>query len=333
MSGLLVIVPCLNEAAHLPGLIDLLCADPAVKDGRIVVVDGGSSDESADIVRKRAAIDPRVTLLANPKRLQSAAINLALETYGANADLFVRVDAHAGYPQDYLSRLVQAQKESGADSVVVSMCAMSDTRRCFQRAAACAQNSVLGSGGSPHRKGGGRRWVDHGHHALMRVAAFRAAGGYDESFTHNEDAEFDTRLIGKGGKVLLAADILIDYYPRTTARALARQYFMYGRGRARTSAKHKRPLKPRQLAPVLIAPAILAALFAPLSPWFALPASIWLSACVLFGAALGAKERDFCAIGAGIPAAIMHAAWSAGFLREWIAPSRAPAVLLRTKEA
>ena len=37
-------------------------------------------------------------------------------------------------------------------------------------------------------------WADHGHHALMRISAFRAVGGYDESFSHNEDAELDYRL-------------------------------------------------------------------------------------------------------------------------------------------
>ena len=28
----------------------------------------------------------------------------------------------------------------------------------------------------------------------MRIAAFRGVGGYDESFSHNEDAELDYRL-------------------------------------------------------------------------------------------------------------------------------------------
>src|SRR5262249_46348850 len=114
---------------------------------------------------------------------------------------------------------------------------------------------------------GARRWVDHGHHALMRVRAFREAGGYDESFTHNEDAEFDTRLRAGGGRILLAADILIDYYPRSTAAALARQYFKYGEGRARTALKHRAGLKFRQMAPAALAPIVsLGLLLAPFAP-------------------------------------------------------------------
>lgn len=322
MSGLLIVIPCLNEAAHLPGLLERLRAE-APQDARIVVADGGSDDGSADIVRQYAAADARVQLLLNPARIQSAAVNLAVRTFGADADYFVRIDAHAWYPPNFIAHLLEAARESTADSVTVSMRAVSDTGGCFQVAAAAAQNSVLGAGGSSHRKGGERRWVDHGHHALFKTAAFLAVGGYDESFTHNEDAELDARLDANRGKILLAADIVIDYFPRATAGALARQYFNYGKGRARTVRKHKMALKPRQLAPIVIAPAIALLALTPLTSWAALPAVAWLALCLSYGVLLGVREGKPCAAAAGFPAAIMHAAWSAGFLRQTFAPQRA----------
>lgn len=314
MSRRLIVIPCLNEQAHIGALLDVLCADPAAADARIVVADGGSSDRSQDIVRERAAADERIALLVNPKRIQSAGVNLAVRSFGADADLLVRIDAHAAYPTDYISRLIAAASESGADSVTVAMRAIG--KSCFQRAAAAAQNSVLGTGGSPHRIGSARRWVDHGHHALFKLSAFRAVGGYDETFTHNEDAELDVRLVRNGARILLAGDIAIDYFPRATARQLARQYYNYGRGRARTALKHKTPLKLRQLAPVAVAPAAALAALAPITPLAALPAAAWLSICLVYGAFLGVRERSLCAAAAGVPAAIMHLAWSAGFLLE-----------------
>jgi NADH:ubiquinone oxidoreductase subunit 5 (subunit L)/multisubunit Na+/H+ antiporter MnhA subunit len=54
--------------------------------------------------------------------------------------------------------------------------------------------ALLAIDGLSKRKGGARQWIDHGHHALFKTTAFLAAGGYDESFSHNEDAEFDARL-------------------------------------------------------------------------------------------------------------------------------------------
>lgn len=321
---LLVVIPCLNEEAHLADLLDHLCADPSAAHARIVVADGGSTDRSAEIVSARAAKDARIVLLPNPKRLQSAGVNLAVEHFCADADAFFRIDAHAGYPELFLTRLLSVYRESGADSVTVSMRAVAHANSCLQHAAACAQNSVLGAGGSPHRKGGGRRWVEHGHHALFKTSSFRAVGGYDESFSHNEDAEFDIRLAANGGKILLAADILIDYFPRTNARALAAQYFKFGQGRACTVRKHRTPLRPRQLAPVLIAPTILMATLTPFSPWWALPMTIWLGICGLYGVLLGLRAKNLCACGSGIAAMIMHAGWSVGFLLQIAAPSSTP---------
>lgn len=313
--SLLVVIPCLNEEKHLTSVLDALCADAAAADARIVVADGGSSDASARIVRQRAEQDARVTLLHNPRRSQSAGVNLAVSVYGAGADVFARVDAHAGYPPDFLTRLLQAQAETGADAVAVAMRAVAAPGACFQRAAACAQNSVLGAGGSPHRRSGGRRWVDHAHHGLFKTEAFLAAGGYDERFTHNEDAEFDARLRANGGRILLAGDILIDYFPRTTASALARQYFKHGQGRARTLLKHGRFPKLRQLAPALVAPMAASGLaLAAVTPWALLPTALWLAVCLGYGAALGARQRSACASAAGIAAAIMHGAWSCGFI-------------------
>ncbi|RUW96570.1 glycosyltransferase, partial [Mesorhizobium sp. M2A.F.Ca.ET.037.01.1.1] len=119
--SILIVIPCLNEAAHIGGLLDRLRPAAARLGGRIVVADGGSSDGTQAIVEKIVAKDPRVILLANPKRLQSAAINLAVATLGEGADYLIRIDAHGGYPDDYCDRLVEEAIATGADSVVVSM--------------------------------------------------------------------------------------------------------------------------------------------------------------------------------------------------------------------
>ena len=86
----------------------------------------------------------------------------------------------------------------------------------FQKATAFAQNSKLGNGGSPHRQGAKGHWTDHGHHALMRISAFRAVGGYDESFSHNEDAELDYRLRAAGYRIWMTDKTFMVYYPRAS---------------------------------------------------------------------------------------------------------------------
>ncbi|MEW6632166.1 MAG: glycosyltransferase, partial [Pseudomonadota bacterium] len=93
-ASTLIVIPCLNEVAHIGGLLEQLRPAAARLGARIVVADGGSADGTQAIVEKVAAEDPNVVLLANPKRIQSAAINLAVATFGDSADYLIRIDAH-----------------------------------------------------------------------------------------------------------------------------------------------------------------------------------------------------------------------------------------------
>ena len=49
----------------------------------------------------------------------------------------------------------------------------------------------------------------------------------------------------------LSRDVVVHYYPRTSFRTLARQYFRYGQGRARTILKHRRLTSLRGAIPFL----------------------------------------------------------------------------------
>jgi succinoglycan biosynthesis protein ExoA len=314
----LTVVPCLNEAAHIGALLECLLGDPANR--RIVVADGGSTDGTRAIVRKMAAGEPRIALLDNPERIQSAGINRAVARFGTGATWLARVDAHALYPADYVSRLLAVAREQAVDAVVVRM----ETRAAhgFARAVAAAQNSRLGTGGAAHRTGAGASasggLVEHGHHALMRIAAFTAAGGYCEAMACNEDAELDLRMIAQGARIWLAPDVPVTYFPRGTARALFRQYLRYGEGRATTTRRHRRQLRARQALPLAIAPACALALAAPFAPALALPAAGWALLCQGWGLALALRQRRADVALAGSAAMIMHLGWSAGYWKQEI---------------
>lgn len=316
----MVVVPCLNEVDHIGALIDQLL-EPADRLGmKIVVADGGSTDGTRATVREIAGSEPRVVLLDNPRRLQSAAVNLAVAEYGDKVDCFIRIDAHGGYPDDYCDRLLDEAAATGADSVVVSMATMGFGP--FQKAAATAQNSRLGNGGSPHREGASGHWTDHGHHALMRVQAFRAVGGYDEDFSHNEDAELDFRLNAAGHRIWMTDKTFMTYYPRSSAGALFRQYLGYGRGRAKNALKHNMPLKPRQAIPLLVFPAVVGTSLAFLSLSALVPAALWALACLGYGTWLALRRHDPYGPLAGVSAMIMHLAWSTGFWLEYLRSRR-----------
>jgi succinoglycan biosynthesis protein ExoA len=311
-----VIIPCLNEEDHIAKTIAHFTAEPSQIVCKIVVADGGSTDRTLNIVQECALRDSRVTLLNNGRRIQSSGINKAVELYGDLAPFIVRVDAHADYPDNFCAKLLAAQQATGADSVVVSMIARGVG--CFQTAAAAAQNSKLGNGGSAHRRAAEGRFVDHGHHALMSVKAFRSVGGYDEAFSHNEDAELDLRLTATGHRIYLCAGAEIIYYPRKSMAALFNQYRNFGRGRAMTISKHRARPKLRQVLPVMIGPIVAMSLLWPMASILAAPAIFWAMACLIYGLVLGLHERNGCACAVGIAAMLMHLGFSIGFIVEMV---------------
>lgn len=312
----LVVVPCLNESLHIERVIASLLNDRHWQDPLLIVADGGSTDGTVELVRGIAARDPRVRLAHNAGRFQSAGVNLAANLFGEGRKWLVRADAHAEYPVGYVSALIGEATRVGCASVVVSM--RTTGSGFFQQSVAYAQNSWLGTGGSAHRVQGNEAFVDHGHHALFDLDAFRSIGGYDETFTHNEDAELDVRLREAGGRIWLTRKVTLAYVTRSTPAALYRQYLNYGRGRARTTMLHRVRPKLRQLAPLAVAPTIVGLAGIPISADFAGPAIVWATACCGWSVAKGAAERNLAAAMAGPSAMLMHAAWSFGFWSELV---------------
>jgi succinoglycan biosynthesis protein ExoA len=315
-ADVLIVIPSLNEEAHIERLIASLQADRSCNEALIVVSDGGSSDHTVPIVERIANTDPRVHVRTTLGRLGiGASVNRAVECFGQGRTWLVRLDAHAEYPKDYASRLIARAIETGASSVVVPMFTRGIT--CFQRAAAAAQNSYLGTGGSAHRLLNRAGWVEHGHHALVELERFRNLGGYDET-QFNEDAEFDQRLIKSGGRIWLADDLVIMYFPRDNTVSLFRQYMKHGLGRARTFARHGNRKHTRHFILQAILPMIIVGCFAPFYWPLAIPASGWLFACLSYGFILSIMKREICAAASGYAAIVMQLAWSLGYWLEFI---------------
>src|SRR3954469_5691357 len=92
--SVLVVVPTLNEASHIEAVLrDLLAGEQNSGQAvslNVVVVDGGSTDETCRIVERMAAVYPNLQLLFNRARIQSAAVNLAVRHFGHLAEILVR---------------------------------------------------------------------------------------------------------------------------------------------------------------------------------------------------------------------------------------------------
>lgn len=328
-----IVMPALNEAHYIADAIrSLLPADETIAYA-LLVLDGGSTDGTREIVQKLAAADPHITLIHNPRRTQSAAMNIAAEVCDPKTTILVRADCHAVYPPRFVENCAATLRETGSASVVVSMHAIGRTP--LQTAIAAAQNSRLGNGGSAHRRASRSGYVDHGHHAAFDLQMFRKLGGYDETAPYNEDAEFDARLVQAGGRIYLDGRSTIDYYPRASFSSLARQYYRHGWGRANTLMKHAMRPKLRQVLPVAVLGMCLLALA--LYPFIGATALLapaaYLLSCLAWGAVLAVRFRRPALVLTGLAAVTMHMSWAVGFLSRVLEGKAASLLKLRNEGA
>jgi succinoglycan biosynthesis protein ExoA len=267
MKRISVIVPMLNEAAH----VERFVADVAGQDFRgeleVIVADGGSTDGSVDKLRAAAEqAELAITILENPSSWVSRGLNACIAH--ATGELLVRLDCHSRYPANYLSRCAAVSEETGAEAV--GGIVVPQGRTPGERAVACAMASPFGGiGWMRNSTGETRRDSDTVTYGSFRPEAFRRAGLFDESLRRNQDDEFAFRLRRAGGRVVLDSSIRVYYTPRDSYADVFRQYFAYGRWKVPVMLKHRRVLSLRSMAPPALVLSL--AVVAPLAPLSVVP--------------------------------------------------------------
>jgi glycosyltransferase involved in cell wall biosynthesis len=242
-----IAIPCFNEERYIEACLeDVFAQDYPAESTEVLVGDGMSTDSTREILRGITARRPdQVRLIDNPQRLQAAAMNAMIRE--ARGEVIIRMDVHARYAPDYVRQCVAVLEETGAANVGGAQRATPKT--WFQKALCAALDSPLAVGGARYRNADAEGLVDTVFLGAFRRRIFDQVGGYDSNAITNEDAELNQRILGAGGKVYLSPKIVVHYFPRDSFEGLAKQYFKYGRGRARTLLKHRSLLTPRPAIP------------------------------------------------------------------------------------
>jgi len=309
LPAISVILPVLNEEAHLRSAIDSILSQDYQGAIEVILAVGPSHDRTLEIAQEISKKDPRVVLVDSPTGRTAAGLNLALNK--SQSPVVVRVDGHAQIPQDYLRLVVEILNRTGAVNVGGIMAAVGTTP--FERAVAGAMRSPLGVGASRFHTGGEAGVVDTVYLGAFRREALLAIGGFDERFTRAQDWELNFRLRENGGIVYFDPRLHVTYRPRSTVRALAKQYFEYGRWRRVVSRRHSGTINYRYLAPPLALVGFSLSLIAGfIAPILFTPAAIYLLFVLLASIKIATSIREYLLLLAVIPT--MHFAWGAGFI-------------------
>ena len=305
-----VILPVLNEEKYLEDAVNAILAQQY--DGKIEVIlaVAPSDDRTLEIAQRLHMNDPRVVIVENPSGRTAAGLNLAIAA--SQYSVIVRVDGHANIPNNYCELVSEVLETTGAVNVGGIMAA--EGKSLFEKSVARAMRSPLGVGASRFHTGGSAGEVDTVYLGAFRKEALLAAGGFDERFTRAQDWELNFRLRQAGGVVYFDPRLVVTYRPRSTVKALAKQYFEYGRWRRVVSRRHQGTINYRYLAPPFTVAATLLSLILGwlVSPFLFIPALVYAVFILIASVVIGKSMGEFLCL----PTILltMHISWGLGFL-------------------
>jgi glycosyltransferase involved in cell wall biosynthesis len=245
LPPLSAVMPVRNEERHLAEAVSRILAQDYPAEFELILAVGPSRDRTMAIARSLALDDPRVRVLENPTGKIPSALNIAVAA--ARFEVIARIDGHALLPPGYLSSAVRVLHETGAADVGGIMAASGETD--FQKAVAWAMTSPVGVGSAQFHTGGGAGSALSVYLGVYRRSAVLTAGGWDEAMLVAEDWELNYRIRSAGELIWFDPSLRVTYRPRASVRALAIQYFRYGRWRRVVARQYPDTVSVRYLAP------------------------------------------------------------------------------------
>ena len=324
-SPVSVIIPARNAADGLRCALPAILAQEYAGSIEIIIADGSDTKETNKLIRQYF---PTVQIVPNPGRTISTGINRALAR--STGEIVIRCDAYAVLPPHYVQRAVETLIRTGAHNVGGRQHPIGYT--FIERAAALGQSIPLGVGDAHYRLGGAEGPTDTVYLGVFRRHVLEAIGRFDPTLLRNEDYALNWQIRRTGGVVWYDPALVVTYRPRGSFRALARQYFDYGRWKCVVVWRYPWSIRIRQV----IAPLLLLGLAAStVGAWIDM--SLWTSALplvyilLLLGEAVrvGVCRREPAAVILPLVLIMMHLSWGAGFFCPPWAPQKKGATLTR----
>jgi len=211
-----VVMPVYNEERYIERCIDsLLLQDYPKENMEWIFVDGCSTDNTMNLLEQYHEKYPSlIRIINNPKQIVPCAMNCGIKA--SKGTYIVRMDAHAEYALDYISKCIYYLEHTDADNV--GGVAETKAKGFVGNAISKVLSSKFGVGNSHFRTNGDSGYVDTVPFGAFKREVFQKYGLFDERLARNEDNEINYRITNNGGKVYLANDIRLTYYCRDTIK-------------------------------------------------------------------------------------------------------------------
>jgi glycosyltransferase involved in cell wall biosynthesis len=229
MTTFSLIATVLNEGQSIHHLLTSLLHQTRLPD-EIVLVDGGSTDETLTIIKSYQDRLP-IRLLSEAGCNISRGRNLAIAA--ASGDVIVATDAGVKIPPEWFERLTAPFQQETTQVVAGFFRADADPHNPFE-AAMSATVLPLVDEINP------QKFLPSSRSVAFRKTVWQMVGGYPEWLDYSEDLVFDLRLKTRCPDFVFVPDAYVSFKPRTTWKTFFKQYYLYARGDGKADLWRKR---------------------------------------------------------------------------------------------
>jgi glycosyltransferase involved in cell wall biosynthesis len=249
----------LNEEKYIADCIDsILVSGIVTGETEIIFVDGGSHDQTVNMIHGYIQTYPMIKILHNPKKYTPISINMGIKA--STGEYIFILSAHAGYEKGYFKNLVQASRELEADCVGGVLTTEAKNKNKKSNAIKEVLTHRFGVGNASFRTGSSTvKEVDTVAFGCYRKSAFDTYGLFDERLIRNQDIELNKRIVNGGGKIYLVPGVRATYYARENFMDLAKNSYANGFWNILTAYYTKKlsSLSARHFVPLLFVLSVL----------------------------------------------------------------------------
>ena len=311
-----------NEESALSDLLDDLKAQDFPHERiEIILVDSASTDATKTLMHRFARANnapgmgfASVRVLDNPKRIIPSGWNIALSEF--TGDAFIRVDAHARIPSDFVTANVAVLDEGecvcGGPRPTT---ANPDTP--WTRTLLAAEESAFGSSVANYRRETEKQYVSAVFLPAFRSEVIERIGLYDERLERTEDNDYCYRIREAGYHIRFDGRIHSTQLARNSFARMMKQKYGNGYWVGKTLFIQPKCLHAYHFAPLAfvvgIAAMLLTGAFATWWP-FAACSAAYLLVCAALTAKTIAQSARKCVHMLALPLvyASIHIAYGAG---------------------
>ena len=218
------VMPVRNEEKYLASAVESVFAQVAPGKTELILAIAPSVDRTRGIAEELQSRFKSLKIIDNPTGDTASGLNLAIAA--ASYEVIVRVDAHSQLTENYLKTALEALSETGAANVGGRMHAEGISP--LQQAVAFGYNNRVGLGGGSFHVGGKAGAVETVYLGVFQKSWLQKVGGFDPKWVRGQDWELNQRIRSAGGVVWFDPRLVVNYFPRSSLSALARQFYQTG---------------------------------------------------------------------------------------------------------